>query len=83
MLIKSIIYIYYVDIFVYAHLYYCIFIGYLYGMGTSQHYLSLIVPRLAILRRHCPEPAAPAGVEWWTLCLAARMKWHSFTDTVR
>lgn len=42
-------------------------------MGTSQHYLSLIVPRLAILRRHCPEPAAPAGVEWWTLCLAARM----------
>ena len=25
--------------------------------------------RLAILHRHCPDPAASAGVEWWTLCL--------------
>ena len=30
--------------------------------------------RLAILRRHCPEPAADAGVEWWTLCLDAWKK---------
>ena len=32
---------------------------------------SYFLCRLAILRRHCPEPAADAGVEWWTLCLDA------------
>mmetsp|Transcript_13470 Transcript_13470/g.36295 ORF Transcript_13470/g.36295 Transcript_13470/m.36295 type:complete len:367 (-) Transcript_13470:279-1379(-) len=39
---------------------------------------------LAILQRHCPEPAAPAGVEWWTLCLdgASDVGWHWDRDYV-
>ena len=46
--------------------------------GASCHFRShqvmqdnYFLCRLAILRRHCPEPAADAGVEWWTLCLDA------------
>ncbi|CAJ1456521.1 unnamed protein product, partial [Effrenium voratum] len=32
---------------------------------------------LAVLHRHCPKPAGPAGVEWWTLCLeSAEVGWH-------
>merc|ERR1712096_309914 len=33
---------------------------------------------LNILERHCPEPAAAAGVEWWTSCLdsEAEVGWH-------
>lgn len=39
---------------------------------------------LAILLRHCPEPAATAGVEWWTLCLDddAEVGWHWDRDYV-
>lgn len=39
---------------------------------------------LAILHRHCPDPAASAGVEWWTLCLEcdADVGWHWDRDYV-
>lgn len=39
---------------------------------------------LAILHKHCPEPAAPSGVEWWTLCLDSDsdVGWHWDRDYV-
>ena len=66
----------YVYIFLSAHL--CITIFLLDILILWDHdgaHGHVHIPRLAILRRHCPEPAAAAGVEWWTLCLAARSLW--------
>ncbi|CAE7262379.1 unnamed protein product, partial [Symbiodinium pilosum] len=51
---------------------------------TQEPRCELEALALAILRRHCPDPAASAGVEWWTLCLEtdADVGWHWDRDYV-